>query len=147
MTINLMCLLHFSAVGGSDTISFKWYHYPVGPSISIAQSDMLNLGCGNTRRCTTLSDFDSPWKEALEQFFPAFLRFFFPLVHAAINWSREYEALDKDLQQIVREAAVGRRYVDKLFKVWLKDGAEAWVLIMLKSKASATMNSPNGCTA
>ncbi len=30
---------------------------------------------------------------------------------------------------LVREAAVGRRYVDKLFKVWLKDGAEAWVLI------------------
>src|SRR5262249_42543226 len=34
----------------------------------------------------------------------------------------------KELLQIVREAAVGRRYADKLFKVWLKDGQEAWVL-------------------
>jgi len=76
-----------------------------------------------------MSDFDSPWKEALEQFFPAFLQFFFPQAHAAIDWSREYVALDKEFQQIGREAAVGRRYVDKLFKVWLKDGAEAWVLI------------------
>jgi hypothetical protein len=29
----------------------------------------------------------------------------------------------------VREAEVGRRYVDKLVKVWTKDGAERWVLI------------------
>jgi len=68
-----------------------------------------------------LSDFDSPWKEALEQFFPAFLEFVFPQVHAAIDWSREYEALDKDLQQIVREAAVGRRYVDKRLIDWIMD--------------------------
>jgi Putative transposase, YhgA-like len=76
-----------------------------------------------------MSDFDSPWKDALELFFPAFVTFFFPQVHAAVDWSRGYEALDKELQQIVREAAVGRRYADKLFKVWLKDGQEAWVLI------------------
>jgi hypothetical protein len=78
-----------------------------------------------------VSDFDSPWKEALELFFPAFLRFFFPRVDAAVDWSRGYEALDKELQQIVREAAVGRRYADKLFKVWLKDGHEAWVPLQL----------------
>jgi hypothetical protein len=76
-----------------------------------------------------LSDFDSPWKEALEQFFPAFLDFFFPQVYAAVDWSRGHEALDKELQQIVREAAIRRRYADKLFKVWLRDGLEAWVLI------------------
>jgi hypothetical protein len=33
------------------------------------------------------------------------------------------------LQQIVREAAIGRRYADKLFKVWRNDGQEAWILI------------------
>lgn len=76
-----------------------------------------------------MSDFDSPWKEALELFFPAFLVFFFPRVHEAVDWSRGYEALDKELQQIVREAAVGRRYADKLFKVWLLDRQEAWILI------------------
>jgi hypothetical protein len=76
-----------------------------------------------------VSDFDSPWKEALEEFFPAFVTFFFPQVFAAIDWSRGYESLDKELQQVVREAAVGRRYADKLFKVWLQDGHEAWILI------------------
>ncbi|HUY31422.1 MAG TPA: hypothetical protein VMV69_01475 [Pirellulales bacterium] len=68
-----------------------------------------------------MSDFDSPWKEALEQFFPAFPQFFFPQVHAAIDWSREYEALDKELQQIVRKAAVGRRFVDKRLIDWMMD--------------------------
>ena len=76
-----------------------------------------------------MSDYDSAWKEALEQLFPAFVEFFFPRVHAAVDWPRGCEALDKELQQIVREAAVGRRYADKLFKVWLRDGKEAWILI------------------
>src|SRR6266852_493341 len=31
--------------------------------------------------------------------------------------------------RISPKAAVGRRYADKLFKVWLKDGQEAWILI------------------
>jgi hypothetical protein len=76
-----------------------------------------------------VSDFDSPWKEALALYFPAFLAFFFPEAYAAIDWSRGYEALDKELQQVVRDAELGRRLVDKLFKVWRKDGQEAWVLV------------------
>jgi hypothetical protein len=76
-----------------------------------------------------MSDFDSPWKEALSFYFPAFLAFFFPQAHAEIDWSRGYEALDTELQQVVRDAELGRRLVDKLFKVWRKDGQEAWVLV------------------
>ena len=37
--------------------------------------------------------------------------------------------LDKELQQIVRQAKRRRRYVDKLVKVWLKSGEEQWLLI------------------
>ncbi len=76
-----------------------------------------------------MSDFDNPWKDVLERFFRAFLAFFFPEAHAAIDWSRQYESLDKELQQIVSESELGLRLADKLFKVWLKDGQEAWVLI------------------
>ena len=32
-----------------------------------------------------MTDYDSPWKEALELFLNAFLRFFFPDVHADID--------------------------------------------------------------
>src|SRR4051812_42186725 len=76
-----------------------------------------------------MSDFDNPWKDVLEHFFGQFLEFFFPDAHAAIDWGRRYESLDKELQQIVSESELGLRLADKLFKVWLKDGQEAWILI------------------
>jgi hypothetical protein len=34
------------------------------------------------------SDHDSPWKEALERFFPEFLALLFPAIHAEIDWSK-----------------------------------------------------------
>ena len=76
-----------------------------------------------------MSDFDNPWKDVLEHFFRHFLEFFFPEAHAAIDWSRRYESLDKELQQIVSDSELGLRLADKLFKVWLQDGQEAWILI------------------
>jgi hypothetical protein len=74
-------------------------------------------------------EFDSPWKEALDRWFRPFLAFFFPAAHADIDWSRGYETLDTELQQVVRDAELGRRYADKLVKVWLRDGSERWLLI------------------
>jgi hypothetical protein len=46
-----------------------------------------------------MTDFDSPWKEALEHYFPQFMAFFFPHAHGDIDWARGYEFLDKELQQ------------------------------------------------
>jgi hypothetical protein len=63
------------------------------------------------------TDFDSPWKEALEIYFEAFLALLFPDVHRQIDWSRPYESLDKEFQQVVPDSEVTRRYVDKLMKV------------------------------
>jgi len=76
-----------------------------------------------------VNDYDSPWKEALEQYFRDFCEFYFPVVHAGIAWERGYEFLDKELQQVVRDAELGRRYADKLIKVSRHDGADAWVLV------------------
>ncbi|MCU0541212.1 MAG: DUF4351 domain-containing protein [Oscillatoriaceae cyanobacterium Prado104] len=78
------------------------------------------------------SDFDSPWKEILETYFEEFIAFFFPQSHAEINWQRGYEFLDKELQQIAREAEVGKRIADKLVKVWTLAGDEVWVLIHIE---------------
>ena len=79
-----------------------------------------------------MEDRDSPWKDALDWFFPAFLELCYPVAHAGIDWKRGFDSLDKELQQIVREAELGRRLVDKLFKVWLVDGSEAWVLVHIE---------------
>ena len=77
-------------------------------------------------------ELDSPWKEALQRFLEQFLAFFFPEIHAAIDWRRRYQALDKEFQQIVREAAAGTVLADKLFRVWRKDGRETWLLIHIE---------------
>jgi hypothetical protein len=53
---------------------------------------------------------------------------FFPTAHADIDWSRPVAFLDKELQQVALEAETGRRYADKLAKVWKKNGEPGWVL-------------------
>ena len=68
----------------------------------------------------------------LEQFFEQCFEFFFPAAHAAIDWSRGVEFLDKEMQQIVADAELGRRLADKLAKVWLRDGTELRVIVHLE---------------
>ena len=76
------------------------------------------------------TDYDSPWKEMLERYFEEFMAFFFPQAHAEIDWVQGYQFLDKELQQIVRDAELGRRLVDKLVSVvQQRTGRETWVLV------------------
>ena len=77
-------------------------------------------------------DYDSPWKEALERYLPDFLALLFPQAHAGIDWSQGYEFLDKELQQVVRDAELGRRLADKLVRVVDTDGQEDWLLIHIE---------------
>jgi hypothetical protein len=76
-----------------------------------------------------MADYDSPWKEALALLFGAFVDFYFPTASPDIDWSRSYENLDKELQQVLRDAEAGKRVIDHLVKVWLKNGKEEWLLI------------------
>lgn len=88
------------------------------------------------------TDFDSPWKEALDRYFEAFLALLFPEIHRQIDWSRGYESLDKEFQQVVREAEIGRRYVDKLVRVWTHEGGECWVLIHVEVQTTRDADFP-----
>jgi len=73
--------------------------------------------------------YDSPWQEALEVYFEPFVAYFCPASQAEIDWSRGYVPLDKELQQIAPQSEAGARTVDKLMKVWRRDGQEEWVLV------------------
>jgi hypothetical protein len=81
------------------------------------------------------SDYDSPWKEVLRQYFQQAIVFFFPQTSALIDWQRPYEFLDKEFQKIIPEAEVGRRYADQLVKVWLLQGQEVWLCVHLEVQA------------
>ncbi len=73
-------------------------------------------------------EYDTPWKKMLETCFEEFVRFFFPDMAEDIDWERGYEFLYKELQKIAKDAALGRRFADKLTKFWLKTGEEKWAL-------------------
>ncbi len=75
------------------------------------------------------TEYDSPLKEAWRIYFHSFMRLCFPKVERAIKWSRPPEFLDKELRKIVREAESGKKFLDLLIKVWLRDDSEEWILL------------------
>jgi phosphatidylserine/phosphatidylglycerophosphate/cardiolipin synthase-like enzyme len=67
----------------------------------------------------------------LERYLADFLAFFFPQAQAEIDWQHGYTFLDKELQQVARDAALGR-LADKLVQVWRHGGQETWVLVHIE---------------
>jgi hypothetical protein len=75
---------------------------------------------------------DTPWKNILDKYLSEFMEYCLPDIAANIDWSRNYESLDKELNAITRGAKLGRRVTDKLMKVWLNNGQETWILCHLE---------------
>lgn len=74
-------------------------------------------------------DYDTPWKDAVTRYFPEFIAFYFPDAAREIDWSRGYEFLDQELAQVVKDAELGKRLIDKLVRVATHEGGEQWVYI------------------
>lgn len=81
---------------------------------------------------TQPDDYDSPWKAVIEQFFPEFMAFYFPAAHALIDWMQPHVFLDQELQEVVKDAELGKRFVDKLARVTGCHGEEDWLFIHLE---------------
>ena len=86
------------------------------------------------------SEFDGPWKEALDLYFRYFIELFFPEIDRDVDWERALEFQDKELQQIAPTAATGRGIVDKLVKVWTRHGKQECVFVHVEVQ---TQNDPN----
>jgi hypothetical protein len=76
-------------------------------------------------------DHDSPWKDALELYFPQAVALLAPDLHAIIDGAVPAEFLDKELQAVLRTSAPaqGRRHADKLARVRLSGGADTLLLV------------------
>ncbi len=96
----------------------------------------------NIKQSNLPDDYDSPWKEALEIYFKDFMKFFFPWISDEIDWTRGYKFRDKEFQQIVRDAELGRRYADKLVSVWSTQGDEIKVMIHIEIQADRDISFP-----
>ncbi|BBD70383.1 hypothetical protein NIES4072_67490 [Nostoc commune NIES-4072] len=83
------------------------------------------------------TEYDSPWKQILQLYFEDFMLFFFPQAHREIDWTRQPEFLDKELEQVVRDAELGKRLADKLVKIYRIGGEESWILIHLEIQSQS----------
>ena len=87
-------------------------------------------------------DYDSPWKEGMELYFKELMQFFFPDIAAQIAWNKGYQFLDKELQQVVRDAEIGRRHADKLVRVWSLQDKPFHVMIHIEVQSDKDRDFP-----
>ena len=85
-----------------------------------------------------MTEYDSPWKEAIDILFEDFMLICFPAIHGQIDWSDPPKMLDKELQQITPESEAGLRVVDKLVEVKLPSGVYEWLLIHIEVQNQRT---------
>jgi len=87
-------------------------------------------------------DYDSPWKEGMELYFKELMQFFFPDIAVRIAWDKGYQFLDKELQQVVRDAETGRRHADKLVRVWSLEDEPFHVMIHIEVQSDKDREFP-----
>ena len=77
---------------------------------------------------------DLLWKGVLEDLFDDFLRFFYPEADRLFDFEKGFEYLDKELDQLFPPDAdtYAIRYVDKLVKVFTRNGGEEWILVHIE---------------
>jgi hypothetical protein len=88
------------------------------------------------------NDHDTAWKEILDYYFKDFIAYCFPQLFELINWKKKWVSLDKELQSITKGSEAGKRLLDKLFKVYLKDGTEQWILIHVEIQGKKEKDFP-----
>jgi predicted transposase/invertase (TIGR01784 family) len=73
---------------------------------------------------------DTLWKSLLEDIFDDFLRFFYEDADNIFDFSKGFEFLDKELEELFPyEEDDITRFADKLTKTFLKIGSEKWFLV------------------
>lgn len=94
--------------------------------------EQARRGAHGRRGKTTGQRLRRPLERVLDLYLEDALAFFFPKAHLDIDWTRGYEGLETELQQVAPEGERGAQAVDKLIKVFLRDGTDTWVLIHLE---------------
>ncbi|WP_132477921.1 hypothetical protein [Paracandidimonas soli] len=83
------------------------------------------------------NDYDSPWKDALEQFFEPAMALLMPELHARVDWSKPVAFLDKEFQALSHHLPAGRQVVDKLTRVSGLDGSLMFILVHIEVQGGA----------
>jgi len=86
------------------------------------------------------SEYDTPWKIIIDTYFEDFMAYCWPQKYIEIDWTKGYELLDKELSKIIKGSVTGNKILDKLIKVYRKDGQSAYVLLHLEVQRGADLH-------
>ena len=75
-------------------------------------------------------DYDSLWKEVIEDFLEEFLLFFAPDLHKQVDFTKGYQFKEQELKKLFPESQ--KKRLDKLVQVHLKNGEEKWILVHIE---------------
>ena len=80
-------------------------------------------------------DFDGIWKFALQTWLPECMAWFWPDIHAKIDWTAAPIFLDKELRRLHRIIKKGSQQADLLVQLKLKGGGKALLLLHVEVQA------------
>ena len=84
---------------------------------------------------TTIADFDSAWKRALNLWLPDCFHLFWPDIFHQIDWTIKPEFLEQELNKLQTSVKRGITCVDKLVRVHFRNGQNALLLIHIEIQA------------
>lgn len=98
--------------------------------VSVRRKKLVAIRTLGRNKKTSRRD-DELWKGILDDVFEDFLRFFFPKADELFNFKKKFIFLDKEFNRFFPPEvnAVGVRFVDKLVKVYLKNGGSKFILV------------------
>ena len=83
---------------------------------------------------------DILWKGIIEDLFDDYLYYFHPTFAQTVDFNRQFEFLDKELDTLYPEAEAGKKYADKLVKVFTKKGNEHYILMHIEAQGYTDAN-------
>lgn len=78
------------------------------------------------------NDFDGHWKRIISSIFEDFLTFFAPDLAEIVDWSKQPDDLNRELQRLQPDGNAKNRKADSLYRVYLKDNTAIPVLVHLE---------------
>ena len=78
---------------------------------------------------TQQTDYDGLWKKVISELFEEFVLLIDPDLYEVIDFKKGHSLLEQEFHQQAMDSKEGKKYVDKIVKVFLKDGTEKFILI------------------
>ncbi|MEZ6143534.1 MAG: hypothetical protein R3B84_23445 [Zavarzinella sp.] len=82
-------------------------------------------------------EFDSPWKETLENYLPDIFEILFPQWYPTFDWAKGFRSLDTELRTLLPDSDSGMVRADALFEVYDLEHAGQTVTIFIHFEVQA----------